>query len=78
MPSRTWAHAFYHQAAETGLPVAALNDIVREHDTLDAAMGAVARKVAAGQGIAALRKPAQIDAADRIIAAHAKAHPRRR
>lgn len=78
MPSRTWAHTFYEQAAETGLPLAALNDIVRDHDTFDAAMGAVAQKVAAGQGVATLRKPAQIDAADRIIAAHAKAHQRRR
>lgn len=74
MPARAWAYAFYQQAGESGLPFAMLNDIVREHESLHAAMGAVAQKVAAGQGLAVLRKPAQADAAARISAAHAKAH----
>lgn len=78
MPKRCWAQAFYGQMAESGLPIATLNDIVMEHATLDAATAAAERKIAAGEGHPSLRKSAQADAAARISAAHAMAHQPKR
>ena len=75
---RAWAEQFYREAEHTGLPLATLNAITQECETHPAALAKVAEALAAGQGHAALRKPAQADAAARISASHAKAHQPRR
>nr|USU30149.1 hypothetical protein NG677_12110 [Methylobacterium sp. OTU13CASTA1] len=75
---RAWAEQFYREVESTGLPLATLNRITQECETLPAAMAKVTQALAAGQGHAALRKPAQADEALRITASHAKAHQPRR